>query len=168
MPGLAFPPAGPLGLGSPRSSVLCAAKTALMLFPCRFALRSLHRHPGSFPLGFVFLKGSLTSRGNTCQCRGSFSPGCPCPVILVPGTHEGSLKFPNYPYEYMPCSRTPVVSSLLAMAQDRTAAFRIHNLRRLSLSSGGKFILTDHNNLHFGAQSHGLHPHYSRLRTVHY
>jgi len=39
MPGVAFPPVGSLGLGSPPSSVLCSAKTAL--YPSRVASRAL-------------------------------------------------------------------------------------------------------------------------------
>ena len=41
MPGVAFPPVGPVGLGSPPSSVLCSAKTATLPFSGRFACRSL-------------------------------------------------------------------------------------------------------------------------------
>ncbi len=38
--------------------------------------------------------------------------------------------------------------------------------RRLSPPSGGKIILWDHDGLYyFEAQSHGLHHHYTRLRT---
>ena len=41
MPGVAFPPVGPLGLSSPPSSVLCSAKTAIRPVSGRFACRSL-------------------------------------------------------------------------------------------------------------------------------
>ena len=41
MPGVAFPPVGPLGLGSPPSPVLCSAKTATLPISGRFACRSL-------------------------------------------------------------------------------------------------------------------------------
>ena len=41
MPGVAFPLVGPVGLGSPPSSVLCSAKTAALPISGRFARRSL-------------------------------------------------------------------------------------------------------------------------------
>ena len=41
MPGVAFPPVGPLGLGSPPSQVLCSATTTSLPVSGRFACRSL-------------------------------------------------------------------------------------------------------------------------------
>ena len=41
MPGVAFPPVGPVGLSSPPSPVLCSAKTATLPISGRFACRSL-------------------------------------------------------------------------------------------------------------------------------
>src|SRR5206468_5468614 len=41
MPGVAFPPVGPVGHGSPPSSVLCSATTATLPVSARFARRSL-------------------------------------------------------------------------------------------------------------------------------
>jgi hypothetical protein len=48
------------------------------------------------------------------------------PVSVRPFSMEtsGSPKFPSYPFMCMPCSQTPVVSSQLAIAPSRTAAFR--------------------------------------------
>ena len=40
MPGVAFPPVGPLGLSSPPSPVLCSAKTATLSVSRRFTCRS--------------------------------------------------------------------------------------------------------------------------------
>jgi hypothetical protein len=40
MPGVAFPPVGPVGLGSPPSPVLCSAKTARLSVAGHFACRS--------------------------------------------------------------------------------------------------------------------------------
>ena len=40
MPGVAFPPVGPVGLSSPPSSVLCSAKTATLPVSGHFACRS--------------------------------------------------------------------------------------------------------------------------------
>jgi hypothetical protein len=48
MPGVACPPVGPLGLSSPRSSVLCAAKTAILPFSDACACRSAFRYLACF------------------------------------------------------------------------------------------------------------------------
>jgi len=55
MPGVAFPPVGPVGLGSPLASVLCAAKTATRPISGRFARRSLpDTSPASVCVWFPF------------------------------------------------------------------------------------------------------------------
>jgi hypothetical protein len=62
MPGIAFPPVGPVGLGSPPASVLCSAKTATVPLSGRFARRSL---PDTLPAAMVFvvsLPGSWSGR----------------------------------------------------------------------------------------------------------
>jgi hypothetical protein len=46
MPGVAFPPVGPLGLSSPPSPVLCSAKTATLSVSRRFTCRS---RPNTLP-----------------------------------------------------------------------------------------------------------------------
>ena len=56
---------------------------------------------------------------------------------------------------------------MLAISYDGTAP-PLHAMRRLSLPSDGKNILDDHDYTYFGAQSHGLHPRYTRLRTPRY
>jgi len=38
-----------------------------------------------------------------------------CYLYLSAWNTHGSRKFPNYPFEYMPCSQTPVETLLLAM-----------------------------------------------------
>jgi hypothetical protein len=43
--------------------------------------------------------------------------GFPVTFILSARTTHGSLKFPNYPFEYMPCSKTPVEIQPLAISQ---------------------------------------------------
>ena len=52
MPGVAFPPVGPVGYGSPPSSVLCSAKTATVPLSGRFARRSL---PDTLPASVAFV-----------------------------------------------------------------------------------------------------------------
>jgi hypothetical protein len=42
--------------------------------------------------------------------------GFPVTFVLSAGNTHGSPKFPNYPFEYMPCSQTPVETLLLAIS----------------------------------------------------
>ena len=113
MPGVAFPPVGPLGLGSPPSSVLCSAKTATLPVSGRFACRSL---PDTLPAS-VRSWCPLRARGLVEAPRprqGLWSPG---PPIRECGKEtDGSPTFPSYPSGGMPRSQTPVVSCALAIA----------------------------------------------------
>ena len=58
----------------------------------------------------------------------ALTPGLLChPVRLFRDVYKetnGPLKFPGFPFECMPRSPTPVVSSILAFCASRTAAFR--------------------------------------------
>ena len=113
MPGVAFPPVGPVGLGSPPSSVLCVAKTAILPVSGRFARRSL---PDTL----------CASVRSCCPFRAYdlgeaprppqdfWSPGPPCRACDK--ETEGSPTFPSYPSGCMPRSQTPVVSCPLALA----------------------------------------------------
>ncbi len=120
MPGVAFPPVGPLGLGSPPSPVLCAAKTT----PCPSRVASLVAR-GPIPR---LLHGSwcpLRAHGLVeapRSCQGLWSPGPPIRDICT--ETGGSPKFPSYPCEDMPRSQTPVVSRVLAAIAHRIVAFR--------------------------------------------
>src|SRR5262245_36764180 len=121
MPGVAFPPVGSLGLGSPPSPVLCSAKTA--------------RGPSwvaSLPLASQYLVCSL----DLCSLRGSLAAGSspPTPGLLVSrypcssggDTKEtaGSPKFPSSPCDDMLSSpQTPVVSYPPRPDAVRTPAF---------------------------------------------
>ena len=112
MPGVAFPPVGSLGLGSPPSSVLCSAKTACS--PSRVA---------SLALASQYLVCFLT----LCSLR--LVPGRKLPstpgllVTRYPsssgGAHKeraGSPKFPRFPSDDLLRSpQTPVVSCRLAV-----------------------------------------------------
>jgi hypothetical protein len=153
MPGVAFPPVGPVGLSSPPSSVLCSAKTAILPFSGRFARRSL---PDTWPASVC----SWCPRGARAVVEAStprqdlWSPGVP---IREYGKETGgSPKFPSYPYGYMPRSQTPVVSCALAIPHPGL------------LPSGACKPSADHDSTHFGAQSRGLSPRYTRLRTAPY
>jgi len=73
----------------------------------------------------------------------------------------GSPKFPGYPFEFMPCSSTPVVSSALALAHSgllpsaslTASAFPPQHNWRLSSRN---IVSPVHDYTNFEAQSHGL------------
>ena len=113
MPGVAFPPVGPLGLSSPPSQVLCSAKTATLPLSGRFACRSL---PDTL---FASVRSCCPFRAYDLgeaprPHQGFWSPGPPFRECNK--ETEGSPKFPSYPYGCMPRSQTPVVSCALAIA----------------------------------------------------
>ena len=62
----------------------------------------MHALPGAWPLLYI---------------------GLPCPGSPPQGV-GGSLKFPGYPFGYMPRSQTPVVSLSTRLGVSRTLAFR--------------------------------------------
>ena len=121
MPGVAFPPVGSVGDGSPPSSVLCSAKTAIRPVSGRFARRSL---PDT-------LRASARS---CCPCwargrvealrprQGLGSPGPPGRVCR-PGDRWLS-QVPELPlWRYAPLSDPGGVPPA-RLGADRTAAFR--------------------------------------------
>jgi hypothetical protein len=114
MPGVAFPPVGRLGLTSPPSPVLCAAKTATLPLSRHFACRS---RPDTLPAS-VRSWCPLRARGRVEAPRprqGYWSSGAPFRQCRK--ETGGSPKFPSYPYRDMPRSQTPVVSWALAVAR---------------------------------------------------
>jgi hypothetical protein len=111
MPGVAFPPVGPVGDSSPPSSVLCSAKTATLPISGRFARRSL---PDTSPASVrswcplrahdrVEAPDHARAFGRPVPSSGSMSKEI-----------DGSPTFPSYPSGGMPRSQTPVVSHTLA------------------------------------------------------
>src|SRR5712691_8100183 len=112
MPGVAFPPVGPVGLGSPPSLVLCAAQTAALPLSGRFARRSL---PDTLP----------ASVRSWCPLRAHDRVEAPdharavCRPVPSSGRvvkeRDGSPTFPSDPFVCMPRSQTPVVSCALAI-----------------------------------------------------
>jgi hypothetical protein len=101
IPGVAFPPMGPVGLGSPPSAALCSATTATMPFSGCFARRSLpDTWPASVrswcPRGARIMVEACTTR------QGLWSPGPP--VRECGKETDGSPAFPSSPYGYMPRS----------------------------------------------------------------
>jgi hypothetical protein len=107
----------------------------LPLYPSRVASLSLaSRYLARF---FAFVSrpyGSLTHRNGPVSARALVHP---VPLILRFLYKEigGSPKFPSYPSECMPCSRTPVVSLRLAISSERTAAFPTAKKVGFSLSA---------------------------------
>ena len=61
----------------------------------------------------------------------------------------GSPKFPSYPFEYMPWSKTPVVSQSLAIAQPGLLPSAACRASAFSCNAG---LSNDHNYTFFGAQ----------------
>lgn len=164
MPGVAFPPVGPVGDSSPPSSVLCSAKTALRPVSGCFARRSL---PDTL----------LASARSCCPCwargrvealrprQGLWSPG---PPVRVCRQGERWLsQVPELPlWRYAPLSDPGGVLRTCQSAP-RTAAFRCVQTVGVPLDTPeGIFVTPD--STHFGALSRGLPPHYPRLRTPSY
>jgi len=121
MPGVAFPPVGPVGLGSPPSSVLCVAKTAILPVSGRFARRAL---PDTWPAS-ARSWSPLRAHARVEAPDHARAFGRPVPqsghMVKEIG---GSPTFPSSPSVCMPRSQTPVVSCPTRPIARRTAAFR--------------------------------------------
>ena len=94
MPGVAFPPVGSLGLGSPPSSVLCSAKTAPR--PSWVASRPLAPPYLVCFLGLCPLPGSLVG-GSSTPTPGLLVSRYPYSSGSVGKETTGSPKFPSFP-----------------------------------------------------------------------
>ena len=91
MPGVAFPPVGPLGLGSPPSQVLCAAKTTSLPVSGRFACRSL---PDTLRASVAFVVSHMGSQpGGSPQA----TPGLLVARSPFPGMSQGDRWFSHVP-----------------------------------------------------------------------
>jgi hypothetical protein len=139
MPGVAFPPVGPVGRGSPPSPVLCAAKTP----PCPSRVASL---VARFPIPRLL----HDVRGVPCGLMAWVKPpgharafGRPVPPLREWCTETGgSPKFPSYPSADMPRSQTPVVSCALAAVAHRIVAFRCVQTVGFYLDTAEALLLT--------------------------
>jgi len=153
MPGVAFPPVGPVGLSSPPSQVLCSAKTAR----CPSQGTSLvARAP--IPCLFLCVRGvplGLVVWSKPPDYARAFGHPVPHSGNVIKET-GGSPKFPSSPCEDMPRSQTPVVSCALAIAHPGL------------LPSSACKPSASHDYTHFGAPSRGLPSRYTRLRTAPY
>jgi len=169
MPGFSFPSTGPLGLGSPPYRLsFCFSRRyydplrlpLLLLGSLRIPLASQYLafvRYGSCPLS------GLPSGSNEIRTApGLFS----IPVRLFrwsPQGDGGPLKFPGYPYEYMPRSQTPVVSPRLAITSQGLVP---SGASKPSAFPGSRpVILSDHDYTIFGAQSRSLLSRYTWLHT---
>jgi hypothetical protein len=149
------------GLPTARPSVLCSAKTtacsvsvcfacyARAPIPCVSALWFAPRDAGRCAVTRSALGRCLYLRRASSRC----APQGDC----------GPLEFPGYPCAYMPRSRTPVVSSRLAICVSGTRAFR--RSQTVGFPGPHRVILSDHNYNFFGALSRGLHARYTWLHT---
>jgi len=153
---VAFPPVGPLGLGSPPSQVVCDATTATMPLSGRFTCRSL---PDTLRASWVRgLPAGLVAWSKRPDSARAFGHPVPHSGSLVKET-GGSPKFPSSPSEDMPRSQTPVVSCALAIP---------HPGLLPSSACKPSACLFIHDSTHFGAPSRGLPSRYPRLRTAPY
>jgi hypothetical protein len=165
MPGFTFPPVGPLGLGSPPSRPF--HYLGLRYYdPLRLPLL----HLGSLRFRSIpdtlrapaFVRLSPSGGGALLSAPGrSCIPVCPsrCP----PQGDGGPLEFPDYPCVCMPRSRTPVVSSRLAMSSPGLVPSGA--VKPSAFLGSRRVILSDHNYKTFGAQSRGLRTRYTWLHT---
>ena len=108
MPGLAFPPVGPLGLGSPPSqSVLPDLRyyAWLRLPPAPLGSLRLSLAPRylACSLRLCPVAGSLAA-GSSLPTPGLLVSRYPCSSGILNKETDGSLQFPSYPLEYMPRS----------------------------------------------------------------
>ena len=152
LPNVAFPPVGRLGLTSPRSTVLCDATTPPVLLGV-LRLSLVPRYLACFPRSWSPRRARGLVEASSPR-QGLWSPGPPLRACVQ--GHRWLSQVPEFPSEDMPRSQTPVVSCALAKAHPG-----------LLPSSHWKPSAT-HNATHFGAQSRGLSPRYTRLRTAPY
>jgi hypothetical protein len=102
MPGVAFPPVGPVGLSSPPSPVLCSAQTATMAISGHFAWRS---RPDTLP-AFRCVRGipaGLVAGWKLPSHARAFDHPVPLSWYMVKET-GGSPTFPSSPSGDMPRS----------------------------------------------------------------
>ena len=119
MPGFAFPTVGRLGLTSPPSRSLLLTLGTMLRYDCHspfsvacaFARSPIPCSPSfSCPVSGSPARRVLSSTRTRCFPAGG------TPSTFVYKETIGSPKFPGYPFERMPRSSTPVVSSILALS----------------------------------------------------
>jgi len=164
LPDGAFPPVGRLGLTSPLSSVLCAATTATS--PSQGA-SLVARHPDTLPASMVCgVPEGLVTRGKL-----QATPGLLVTRSPNPGMQQGDRWLSQVP-ELPLWTHAPLLDpgGVLHTCHSayRTVAFRPLETVGFPLDYRLRDILFVHDYTHFGAQSRGLRPRYTRLRTAPY
>jgi len=164
MPGVAFPPVGPLGLSSPPSQVLCSAKTATLPISGRFACRSL-------PDTLSALLVRVVPSGLMAWAR----PPDHTRAFGHPVPHSGNV---TRRQRALPSSRATPMDACPALRPRWCPAHSPSRTQDCCLPATGNRRLSPrlplegypfvHDSTHFGAQSRGLRPRYTRLRTAPY
>ena len=119
MPGLPFPAVGPLDLGSPpyRSEQSDHRYYGPLRLPnalLRFVRCSLSA-PNTLVAPLLSLTGQVRTPLPSAWTLPRWLTGALDRITFAKETF-GSPKFPGYPFDCMPCSQTPVVFWLLAIA----------------------------------------------------
>src|SRR5499426_1428741 len=124
MPGVAFPPVGPLGLSSPPSPVLCSAKTATLSVSRRFTCRS---RPDTLP-------ASVRS-WYPPRARGLVEAPRPRQGLWSPGPHSGNVTRRQVA---LPSSRVTPVKTCPALihAADDFSSFLRYTLGQFLMQGG--------------------------------
>jgi hypothetical protein len=160
-PAVAFPPVGPVGLGAPPSSVLCAATTALLPVSGHCTCRS---RPDTL-LASVCSWSPIRARDRVEAPDPARAFGHPVPLsgsstrrqVALPRSRVTPLHAcPALRPRWCPVHSPFAHSGLLPSGQWKPSAFPSDNLERYPLV---------HDSTHFGAPSRGLHPRSLPLRT---
>jgi hypothetical protein len=160
MPGVAFPPVGPVGLSSPPSQVLCSAKTASLPLSGHFACRAR-------PIPCLFLSVRGVPHGLVIWSKlpnHARAFGHPVP-------HSGSVTRQMA----LPSSRATPVKTCPALRPRWCPAYSPSRTQDCCLPATGNrrrsslYCLESYPVVHdytlFGTRSRGLHPHSIQLRT---
>jgi hypothetical protein len=152
MPGVAFPPVGPLGLSSPPSPVLCSAKTATLSVSRRFTCRS---RPDTLP-------ASVRS-WYPPRARGLVEAPRPRQGLWSPGPHSGNVTRRQVA---LPSSRVTPVKTCPALRPRWCPEHSPSRLQDCCLPAGKNRRLSPlyslegypcvHHDILFGAPSRGL------------
>jgi hypothetical protein len=159
MPGFAFPPVGPLDLGSPpyRSEHICSnhryyAPLRLPIAPLGFLRFSLVTRYLALSTSFVSRLRLAGGQENSLPAPGLLFRQYPSSSGFLCKETIGSPKFPSRPFRYMPRSQTPVVSSALAIAHPGLLPSTAFKASAFPRSLRNRVYPSGHDYTHFEAQ----------------
>jgi hypothetical protein len=162
MPGVAFPPVGRLGLSSPPSPVLCAAKTVILAVSGHFPCRS---RPDTLLASVMFV---VSPKGRVVGSK----PPDHARAFDRPVPHSGNVARRQVA---LPSSRATPVETCPALrprwcpayspSRTQDCCLPATGNRRLSSRYGLERDPLAHNYTHFRAPSRGLPPRSLQLRT---